>query len=118
MADACAFDILQLRIEYAAITDEPTLVNLTNHTYWNLKDGGRSNVLNHQARDVSHRAIVEVPSHSRRADSRACTRSTARTHARGVERGRGKRRMRDGAGERARGERQEGEAECECATVK
>jgi len=38
----------QLRIEYSAATDKPTPVNLTNHTYWNLRDGGRRNVLQHQ----------------------------------------------------------------------
>ena len=37
-----------LRIEYTAHTDAPTPVNLTNHAYWNLKDGGASDVLNHQ----------------------------------------------------------------------
>jgi len=38
----------QLRIEYSATTDAPTLLNLTNHTYWNLADGGRRSVLGHE----------------------------------------------------------------------
>ncbi|WP_369246345.1 aldose epimerase family protein [Streptomyces sp. R41] len=29
-----------LRIAYEAVTDAPTVVNLTNHTYWNLSGGG------------------------------------------------------------------------------
>ena len=36
-----------LRIEYSASTDAPTVCNLTNHTYWNLKDGGASAVTEH-----------------------------------------------------------------------
>ncbi|CAK9025072.1 Galactose mutarotase (Aldose 1-epimerase) [Durusdinium trenchii] len=37
-----------LRIQYEATTDAPTLVNLTNHSYWNLADGGISSVLDHE----------------------------------------------------------------------
>lgn len=36
-----------LRIEYTATTDKPTPINLTNHSYFNLKDDGRTNVLGH-----------------------------------------------------------------------
>ncbi len=39
-----------LRIEYTATTDRPTPVNLTNHSYWNLKDAGASPVAGHQLR--------------------------------------------------------------------
>lgn len=30
----------ELKLEYFAITDEKTIVNLTNHAYWNLSGGG------------------------------------------------------------------------------
>jgi len=36
-----------LRIEYSASTDATTPCNLTNHAYWNLKDGGASAVFGH-----------------------------------------------------------------------
>ncbi len=39
-----------LRIEYAATTDRATPINLTNHSYWNLKDAGASQVTEHQMR--------------------------------------------------------------------
>jgi len=37
-----------LSIELTATTDQPTLCNLTNHSYFNLDDGGHSNVLDHR----------------------------------------------------------------------
>lgn len=38
-----------LRIEYSAtVSGAPTLVNLTNHAYWNLADGGASPVVGHE----------------------------------------------------------------------
>lgn len=36
-----------LKIEYKATTDEPTIVNLSNHTYFNLKSTEGSNVMDH-----------------------------------------------------------------------
>jgi aldose 1-epimerase len=35
------------RIEYSATTDKPTPINLTNHSYWNLKDAGQSPIAGH-----------------------------------------------------------------------
>jgi aldose 1-epimerase len=37
----------ELHIDYTAVTDRPTIVNLTNHAYWNLTDGGAGDVLGH-----------------------------------------------------------------------
>lgn len=37
-----------LKIEYAAVTDKPTPVNLTNHCYFNLSAGADSTILDHE----------------------------------------------------------------------
>lgn len=47
----------ELEIEYIATTDKPTIVNLTNHTYFNLT-GGKRDILGHQ---VSINADKFVP---------------------------------------------------------
>lgn len=38
----------RLRIEYSATTDKPTVVNLTQHSYFNLSAGASPDILSHQ----------------------------------------------------------------------
>ena len=37
-----------LRVDYEATTTRSTVLNLTNHSYFNLKDGGKSSILDHK----------------------------------------------------------------------
>jgi aldose 1-epimerase len=48
----------ELRIDYRAITSKPTVVNLTNHSYFNLKGHDQGDILNHL---VSIRAKEYLP---------------------------------------------------------
>ncbi|MGF1619067.1 MAG: aldose epimerase family protein [Rhodomicrobiaceae bacterium] len=50
---ACTYSLKddgRLAIEFTAETDAPTLCNLAHHSYFNLDDGGRTDVLDHTVR--------------------------------------------------------------------
>jgi aldose 1-epimerase len=47
-----------LRIDYEAVSDRPTIVNLTHHSYFNLRDGGASHALDHVLWIASDRALA------------------------------------------------------------
>jgi aldose 1-epimerase len=38
----------EINVQISATTDADTVVNLTNHSYWNLNGGGKGDVLDHQ----------------------------------------------------------------------
>jgi aldose 1-epimerase len=38
----------EIVIDYLAETDKKTVINLTHHSFFNLKDGGKSNILDHE----------------------------------------------------------------------
>jgi aldose 1-epimerase len=38
----------ELKIDYAAVTDQTTVINLTNHSYFNLRDAGATDILGHE----------------------------------------------------------------------
>ncbi|MFF1464734.1 aldose epimerase family protein [Streptomyces sp. NPDC058330] len=52
-----------LRIDYRAATDAPTVLNLTNHTYWNLAGADSGSALGHELR-LAAGAITPVDAES------------------------------------------------------
>lgn len=49
----------ELKISYYGITDKDTLVNMTNHSYFNLSGNGKENILNHDLY-INSKSIVEL----------------------------------------------------------
>jgi aldose 1-epimerase len=54
------FENNELVIDYEAVTDTKTIVNLTSHPYFNLKNGGKSDVLTHELKiNASHITAID-----------------------------------------------------------
>ena len=53
----------ELKITYFAKADQPTPVDLTNHTYWNLAGAGNGDVLNHVLHVPADEYIVTAENH-------------------------------------------------------
>jgi aldose 1-epimerase len=53
----------ELKIDYTATTDKATVVNLTNHAYFNLKGAGEGDILDHEV------TIEREPLHARRCNA-------------------------------------------------
>ncbi|NOR86169.1 MAG: galactose-1-epimerase [Bacteroidales bacterium] len=47
----------ELVIDYEASSDNNTIINLTHHSFFNLKDGGKSDILNHELQIFADRFI-------------------------------------------------------------
>ena len=51
----------ELKIDYTATTDRDTVVNLTNHSYFNLAGQGEGDVLGHQVMIAAGRFTQRLP---------------------------------------------------------
>lgn len=49
----------EFKISYYGLSDKDTLVNMTNHSYFNLSGNGKENILNHDLY-INSKAIVEL----------------------------------------------------------
>jgi len=53
----------ELKIAYFATTDQPTILDLTNHAYWNLAGAGKNDILQHVLQVAADEYIVTDKDH-------------------------------------------------------